>query len=1529
MKLAVRIVLLFSLFVSYNGSAQNTVNHHVDFASGLQSMWGPNGTNFSINQTIPLIPTISWNESFDVNGIVNAPLGLGSFGAAIDGFFSGSLGCNFSLEGFTLGQVEVDYPIDITLDMPNDQTYDQGDDIVIDTEYELAPGYALETMYPNAGEAKLDLFFSIGLGLSAEVCLFGCANFTMIPSFTTPVQNINIFTLDGSPAAVDGDGLEATFFSLNGGTPLISYPDPFPLTTDLIPGDPLGQFGLSGSLNLPYVSTTDGANGLDLIACGESPYINMNLDIFGLLSNLPIPGAAALGYLSGTQDLGFGAYVYWNFLSASIDVNVVNKQCFTFSPKVYGDFEFPVPVEYQIIDQNTGAMSARDTSSLIRIEIGDDLLFKFPCYFEDIDITPTYSIDGVFTNRTYDSIPVDFLFSAFGFGLVIPEIELIPAIVTPELCIGYPCGWFDWCTSCWDPPDIPAVTIDPPDFLVPSDGSAGLIDLSIPITSIEYNWFNDTWSLAGFDTYTFPSFGLTASLLGISNIKNDILCYGDNSGSIDITTTAISPATPYTYSWTNGATSQDLSNLTAGPYEVSVFDANGCQLVTGATIIEPQQPLSVSPTITEKSCNGGVNDGEIDLFVQGGTPPYTYAWSTGASTEDVTGLNAGTYTVTVTDNNGCTETMSIDVTEPDVLGQVGIVNHVLCTNSNTGTIDADVYGGVLPYTYAWDNGETTQDIDSLLAGNYTLTITDGNLCQNQQTYVINEPANEISGSSIATDVLCYGDSTGSIDVTLTGGTGLYTYEWSSDQGIVLPYQTEDLTNIPSSEYFLNVTDENGCEFELSQVVNQPAAPITTNPVLTDVDCNGSNTGSIVTNLAGGSTPYTISWNNGATTADLNNIVAGDYTISVTDNSGCTFTESYSISEPEALMMTFEVDDVLCFGESTGSIETTVSGGTPNYTYSWDGVVGTNINSGLLAGTYVFEVVDGNGCILTQNIDVNQPAAPLNVTYNTVDVLCYGENTGSIEALVTGGTSPYYYQWSTNGSVILIDTLSSISNMYAANYLLTVTDENGCILNSSEAINQPNAPISLSANTVNVSCFGGADGSIDLSVTGGTGPYIYNWSNGQTIQDITGLSAGNYTVVVTDNNGCSASLVIAITEPSEALVVSLNQSDVTCKGGADGYVETTVTGGTGTYAYLWSNGETTEHIYNLSIGSYSVTVTDENGCLAFTGTVINEPATAVSVTWVETPVSCFGGSDGELTITPSGGVLPYSYDWGNQGEILMAEESETLSGLNIGDYVIQVEDGNGCFIETIMTVTQPPLLTASSTHTDVYCYGDSTGTIDVTVEGGTPPYYFEWDDGTIAEDVTGLAAGWHVITITDYNGCTVMDSAEILQPSMLWNTYTITGLSCEDQNDAYIGIDVDGGVPPYYYVWSNGSTDDEIYNLASGTYYLIYMDDNGCSDTLEFLIEPSDVSCLNIPNTFTPNGDNYNDTWIIENIELYPEAVVIVFNKWGNEIYRTEGEYIPWDGTHRGGPLPAESYYYIIELNNSGDYKYTGVITIVR
>jgi hypothetical protein len=529
----------------------------------------------------------------------------------------------------------------------------------------------------------------------------------------------------------------------------------------------------------------------------------------------------------------------------------------------------------------------------------------------------------------------------------------------------------------------------------------------------------------------------------------------------------------YSYLWSNAATTQDINNLPAGTYDVTVTDANSCTATVSATITQPQAPLSLSTTQVNVLCHGA-STGSINLTSIGGTTPYTYLWSNGSTVQDPQNLAAGTYSVVVTDANGCTETTSVTITQPqNPLTLTTTKVNVLCFGNATGSIDLTVSGGTGIYTYAWNTGAITEDLTGLIAGTYTVTVTDANGCTATTSVTITQPQAPLALTTSQVNVLCFGNSTGSINLTPTGGTPLYSYLWSNAA------TTQDINNLPAGTYTVTTTDANGCVATTSVTITEPQAPIVLSTTQVDVLCFGNSTGSIDLSPTGGTAPYAYLWSNGSTVQDPQNLAAGTYSVVVTDANGCTETTSVTITQPamNTTLATSHVN-VLCFGDATGSIDLTVTGVLPPYTFNWSNLATTEDISGLIAGTYTVNVFDANGCLATTSVTISQPTTPLSLSTSQNNV-CFGVNNGDINLTVSGGSGPYTYVWS-NGQ-----TTQDINGLAPGLYSVVVTDANGCVSSTSVTITAPNAPLSVAETHVDILCHGANTGSIDLSVVGGT------------------------------------------------------------------------------------------------------------------------------------------------------------------------------------------------------------------------------------------------------------------------------------------------------------------------------------------------------------------------------------------------------------------------------------------------------------
>lgn len=902
-----------------------------------------------------------------------------------------------------------------------------------------------------------------------------------------------------------------------------------------------------------------------------------------------------------------------------------------------------------------------------------------------------------------------------------------------------------------------------------------------------------------------------SSQLGTNLQPTSVQCFGANNGTITVTSTGGTP--PYSYKWDDGSVTQNRNNLAPGTYTVTVTDANSCFIQTISVITEPVT-LVTAPTQTNVSCLNG-NNGSIHSNASGGTTPYTYNWSSSATTADLSNLYAGTYSVVVTDANTCTASASATITQPTtMLTATTAVTNVSCFGGSNGSVTLNASGGVSPYTYNWTGGATTQTISNLAIGTYNVTFTDSAGCSATGTANITEPASALTASATTGNVSCFAGNNGYINVNSTGGTSPYTYDWGS--GIT----TQNRNNITAGTYTATITDANSCTTTISRNITQPASGLNAIPTVTNVSCYAGNNGTISIATTGGTSPYTYNWNGGGSGQNRNNLSAGNYTVTIFDLNGCNISTSATVAQPAAALAANGTSTpVSCNGGSNGTINVTATGGTSPYTYAWTGgATGAN-RTNLTAGNYTVTVNDAQQCSTVTTVAVTQPNNPITITLAPTDVACFGGNNGYITSTITGGTTPYQYAW-TGGA-----TTANRINLVSGTYSLTVTDNGGCSASSSAAIAQPSSAVSGTITTTNVSCFGGNNGTLTLTPTGGTSPYNFNWGNNITSQNRNNLTTGSYTVTITDSHSCIATVSATISQPLTALNPSTTVTNVNCMGGSTGSITASATGGTSPYGYNWGNGVRAQSRTNLSAGTYLVTVTDNNSCSATASGTIIQPAAGVTANTNTVPVSCFGGSDGAATVTATGGTTPYTYNWGN------GNTNTGVGHLTAGSYTTTVTDANGCSTAATAIVTAPTQLAVSQTATNPSCNGYRNGQINLTVSGGTPAYSYNWSDGATVQNISTLGSGNYSVTVTDAHGCTaVINQITLADPATLTASATTTSLTCVGTNNGSIITTTTGGVPPYAYKWNNGNTNSNLTAITAGTYIVTVTDVHGCTET---------------------------------------------------------------------------------------------------
>lgn len=909
----------------------------------------------------------------------------------------------------------------------------------------------------------------------------------------------------------------------------------------------------------------------------------------------------------------------------------------------------------------------------------------------------------------------------------------------------------------------------------------------------------------------------------LSTTQTNVACFGNLTGAVDLTVSG--GTSPFTYLWTGGSTSEDLSGVAAGTYSVTVTDALSCTNTTSVTLTQPASALTASITSqTNVKCFGNVT-GAASLTRGGGTSPYTYLWTGGAITQNLTNVVAGIYSVTVTDDSLCTVTASVTITEPAAALSTSVLAiDADCFGATTGSANTTTTGGTSPYTYIWDDPlfQTTANATGLTAGTYNVTVTDSLLCTTTASVTITQPA-EIILTSVVTNSTC-GNPDGVIDLTVAGGMTPITFSWSNLA------TSEDINTLLAGAYTVTTTDANSCTETHTANVTDIGAPTATITDTTFVSCNGGNDGSATVTISGTlNPPYDYEWSTTTQSIDdpletntESGLLAGTISVTITDNIGCQANASVSISEPSALNLSIIAKtNVSCNTGNDGSATVSVSGGTAGYTYLWnDPAIQTTLSaSALTAGTYTVTVTDSELCADSVKVTITEPAL-LTVTSSEVNVTCNSLCNASSTANPTGGTSPYTYNWDDG------QNSQTAINLCDGTYNVTITDNKNCSETITVTITEP-AILSASIVVTMPSCNGSSDGIANLSVVGGTSPYTFIWSTTATTEDINGLVAGIYNVTITDINSCQTSASVTISEPA-ILTSSISATNVSCNTFSDGIADLSVSGGSSPYSFVWSNLAITEDITGLVAASFYVTITDSEGCVKLDSIVITEPI-ILSASILGTNLSCNLSNNGVADLSVNGGTFPYTYLWSN------AETIEDISNLTIGNYDVTVTDNNNCQTNASVTLSEPAILAASIIEVNVSCDSGNDGEANLTISGGTTPYSYLWDNmgASTIEDLSGLSAGTYNVTVTDLNYCEAFASVTITEPAPVNADAGLNETICIGDT---ISLTASGGNT---YEWSNTET-SAIINVSPVTdtiFYVTVTDATGCTgdDSVSVLV----------------------------------------------------------------------------------------------
>ncbi len=1047
------------------------------------------------------------------------------------------------------------------------------------------------------------------------------------------------------------------------------------------------------------------------------------------------------------------------------------------------------------------------------------------------------------------------------------------------------------------------------------------------------------------------------------------------------------PVPPYTITWTVNGTlvrtatalntySSQFGNVSyhdslwspnrypAGDYVVLARMTNTSGYDRNYTWNIHYDSITVVRTDAPPTCDNS-GTGSINIVPYGTTTLSDYIITLNPGNVNGTNFNnltAGTYTVNISANPGvggswmkdnieqyvptrrCNEDFIITITQPIILSAIATNSTSATCGLPNGTVSVSTSGGTGTKTYQWSaGGATGQTVTGLAAGDYTVTVTDELGCTSTSATTITNSGAITATIGTTTDVFCFGGSTGSTSVSVSNGVPTYTYVWSTGPSSSNASSTNTRTGLAKGDYSVTVTDGNGCTASTNVTINEPAVLSTLPPVTTNAKCDNAD-GTAGVNPSGGTTPYSYLWSNGATTQTATSLTANPYTVTVTDNKGCTTSTAATVgSNSIGAINVLSVNSEKCFGLSNGNASVIGTGGTGTYAYTWSTAATTPSVTGLTPAIYTVTVSDGV-CSTTTTINITGPP-DLVIGASNTQSNC-GASDGTANVIANGGLGPYSYLWSPGGA-----TGQTATGLVANDYTVTVTDANSCTKSTTTTITSTIGPtVGISGTTV-VSCNGGNTGSITLQPAGGTPSYFYTWNTNpvQNTNPAVSLTAGTYSVIVSDATGCTATTSATITEPS-AITANTPITQTVCSGQSATLNLPTVSGGTPTYVVTWTPGGatgTSTSVNPTATTTYTATITDSQGCtLTKTALVTVNPLLAVNSLGTQTVCEGKGASISASATGGSGG--PYTYNW----------EPGTQTGSNVivtptstTDYTVTVTDNCGSPpVTSIVTITVIPPPTVQFTA-DIT---NGCAPLKVTLTNNTANSLFclwEFGDGSSsiicadsAHPYTDAGVYSVKLTVTDNDGCSssLTDTAMIAvsKPIADFNISS-NPVSIADPSVIFTDISRDAFAWNWDFGDSTSTTNTSTLQHPAHTYSdtgkycikLIIQDSLGCSDSIIKCLTVIPIFTFYVPNAFSPNGDNLNETFLGMGTNI-KKFKMLVFDRWGNMIFVSEDINYGWDGKVRnksGELVQQDVYVYKIVLSDIFDivHDYIGHVSVVR
>ncbi len=1572
------MLLAYGLLLSLSSKSQTTITHDIPWHSDTIGVWGSGSTAWSINQVDTLAELTLGPYSDNYSLVYQIPFPISdSVGVIFDYGAYLDMRLIFEMSGWDGGASKINYPTKIEMDFPTNGTFSNGEWVSIPSQYrELDPNvhpgdadqWEIYADWPDAG--KIELFINIDLEAHADVI------------YSDPTDPLNIIwdTLHVfDPIDIHLDTFDIFLADLVNNEYVIPWVD---YHTDAITGatvvdsvyflhDSIGWplsfptifydlIGISGDISIPNIDTyTHWINNEQrLYAWGQDEYLHINLDIVKFIQMTThylayIPSMQALESVSQALDYeegdtsiyvftdpvsgeDFTAELSWDLLDAELlFTNSMNQTLmfedvteYTFFgmpigpdtyPNVWNVFDFPFPVEYQVLD-TLGVGIESGTAQSIKFGSDYDLMLRLPCYEADtLPVSISHTIDPWFTNLVRDSIDVDLYLKVLdiSYSLGTPSNPIISehfVLYEDTLTLGSFAG----------PP-----LFGPPIFM------PWLID----------GYFVDTTFVPAYDM--IPTFTPLADSLN----AQDVVCFGTPTGQLQVWGLGGSP--PYTYQWADQSgiiisTNSVVNNVGIGEYFVTVTDQNTCQVFDSISVVSLYSEIQISEGLTHIECFGEAQ-GSIQLGITGGTPNYQFAWTPLlGNTAFPTGLISGNYIVTVTDQNACTQTDTFTLVDlyPEIVIQTIHVNDAICYGTPTGSIDVDVTGGLAPYYYTWSNGQHVQDPDSILGGTHTLTVTDSNACTQTHTVTVGQPA-QIPIVAQATPTHICPESSSVLTVT-----GAVSYVWSPATSLSSGLGAS-VTAFPdtTTTYTIVGTDAAGCTESTQVTLNVYSSPV----VLvggTHHLCSGDST--ILS--ATGAVSYV--WNSGQTSQTVVVSPNPSYTFQVigADAHGCKDTATHYVEVTQTPVANAGIDDSVCvlnyqlhaipsvgyaqwYNISGYGLTFSPSANDPNaqITASYTGLY-----------TLVWIENNSNGCVDSDTVQVLMTQIPTS-SFTISDVLCYGD-LATVHYTGTGH-SACQYNWDWNNANVIS---GSGMGPYQVNWNvagdqtigLTVSLNNCTSIGTYESTYHPSDLMSNVVQT-SVRCHGESNGALTANAIGGSAPYHYAWSIGSFDSHIDGLVAGDYILTTSDSHSCRQIDTIHVSEP-EIFDLQIPQNFTVCPNQIAN-IELIGTGGTPPYQYFWNNvpSGSGQDIQIDTTHTYYASAVDLNGCLSPIRTlVVTIPEPVVLTATSDKDTTCLGETIRvQLHITE--GIEPYLVTNQNHQMVNDWYENIVLNQSTQLEYFVV----DACQQKDTASISIGVFASPNIDFVADYTSGCEPFEVHFAVQSHTPQSY-EWHFG---DETMGLSNGSteHTyrqagifdveVRTTDAHGCVYQQM--LSQPISVYPkpqadfTHMPNEVNYIDGTVHFVNQS-DNQLSSYWTFGDGASSwefnpDHQYKQIGQYIIRLKVTSAYGCTDSTDRWIRVTDAFRFYSADAFTPGGDAINDYFFPQMLGVDASRAFNfrIYDRWGMKIYESTeipiGSSIPGNEYHEVG-IKAEKHGWNGRFANTGEFVKLGVyIWIVR